>query len=215
MDCGDPRVTRLPTSSRRYQPSRSEFYLGRGDVDVDDDSEQEFLCPFCAKEFDIFELFCHFDEEHQVEVNDGVCPICAKRVGMDMVDHVTVQHGNILKISFRKFRRGGSSSLFSILRKELQDANQLLERSSHVLSLSSTGPDPLVSSFIYSSPIAEKSGIDEPHSLTEVRSIKESADDNNVESDEKLLLSDRDREEKAQRCEFVQGLLLSAILDIL
>jgi hypothetical protein len=29
-----------------------------------------------------------------------VCPICAMRVSVDMVAHITLQHGNIFKISF-------------------------------------------------------------------------------------------------------------------
>ena len=29
-----------------------------------------------------------------------VCPVCAKRVGMDIVSHITKQHGNFFKISF-------------------------------------------------------------------------------------------------------------------
>lgn len=38
-------------------------------------------------------------------INDGcvwlqVCPVCAMRVGVDMVAHITLQHGNIYKISF-------------------------------------------------------------------------------------------------------------------
>lgn len=28
-----------------------------------------------------------------------VCPVCATRVGVDMVAHITLQHGNIFKIS--------------------------------------------------------------------------------------------------------------------
>ena len=28
-----------------------------------------------------------------------VCPVCAMRVGVDMVAHITLQHGNIFKIS--------------------------------------------------------------------------------------------------------------------
>ena len=31
-----------------------------------------------------------------------VCPVCGKRVGMDLVGHITMQHGNFLKISFCK-----------------------------------------------------------------------------------------------------------------
>lgn len=29
-----------------------------------------------------------------------VCPVCAMRVGVDMVAHITLQHGNIFKVSF-------------------------------------------------------------------------------------------------------------------
>lgn len=29
-----------------------------------------------------------------------VCPICATRVGMDLIGHLTMQHGSYFKISF-------------------------------------------------------------------------------------------------------------------
>ncbi|RRT61248.1 hypothetical protein B296_00032707 [Ensete ventricosum] len=29
-----------------------------------------------------------------------VCPLCAARVGMDMIGHTTTEHANLLKISF-------------------------------------------------------------------------------------------------------------------
>lgn len=32
-----------------------------------------------------------------------VCPVCAMRVGVDMVAHITLHHGNIFKISFSDF----------------------------------------------------------------------------------------------------------------
>lgn len=32
-----------------------------------------------------------------------VCPVCALRVGVDMVAHIALQHGSILKISFSLF----------------------------------------------------------------------------------------------------------------
>ncbi|MBA0738046.1 hypothetical protein Gogos_011458 [Gossypium gossypioides] len=89
------------SSSRRHQ-SRSDLFLGGGyeEFDGDEDFKAEFLCPFCAEDFDIVGLCCHIDEEHPVEVKNGVCPVCAKRVGMDIVSHITMQHGNFLKISF-------------------------------------------------------------------------------------------------------------------
>ncbi|GKU85386.1 hypothetical protein SLEP1_g65 [Rubroshorea leprosula] len=94
-------VSSSSSSSRRYQ-TRSDLFLGGGyeEVDRDDDSKAEFLCPFCAENFDIVGLCCHIDEEHPVEAKNGVCPVCGKRVGMDFVGHITMQHGSFLKISF-------------------------------------------------------------------------------------------------------------------
>jgi hypothetical protein len=56
-------------SSRRYQ-SRSDLYLG--DVEGEDDLKAEFMCPFCADEFDIVGLCCHIDVNHPVEAKNGV-----------------------------------------------------------------------------------------------------------------------------------------------
>ncbi|CDO98805.1 unnamed protein product [Coffea canephora] len=92
---------RIAPSSRRFQ-SRSDVY-NVGEEYYEGGEEElrpEFLCPFCAEDFDIVGLCCHIDEEHAVEAKNGVCPVCAKRVGIDLIDHVTMQHGNLLKISF-------------------------------------------------------------------------------------------------------------------
>ncbi|KAL4370245.1 hypothetical protein AHAS_Ahas06G0046500 [Arachis hypogaea] len=78
----------------------SDMFLGFDENDGDDDIREEFLCPFCSEYFDIVGLCCHIDEEHPVEAKNGVCPVCTLRVGVDMVAHITLQHGNILKISF-------------------------------------------------------------------------------------------------------------------
>lgn len=44
-----------------------------GDVDGgEDELKAEFICPFCADEFDIVGLCCHIDEEHPVEAKNGV-----------------------------------------------------------------------------------------------------------------------------------------------
>lgn len=50
----------------------TEAYLGGDDLEVEDDYKQEFSCPFCPEEFDIVGLFCHMDEEHQMELKNGV-----------------------------------------------------------------------------------------------------------------------------------------------
>lgn len=45
---------------------------GHEETDRDDDLKAEFLCPFCAEDFDVVGLCCHIDEEHPVEAKNGV-----------------------------------------------------------------------------------------------------------------------------------------------
>ena len=40
--------------------------------DGDDELKAEFLCPFCAEDFDVVGLCCHIDEDHPVEAKNGV-----------------------------------------------------------------------------------------------------------------------------------------------
>ncbi|XP_074320355.1 protein DEHYDRATION-INDUCED 19 homolog 4-like [Silene latifolia] len=215
MDGGDLWSSKLSSSSfRRYQ-LRSDAYLG-DDLEAGDDYKEEFSCPFCADEFDIVGLFCHMDEEHQVELKNGVCPICVKRVGVDMVGHITMQHGNILKVQRRRrLRRGASNSMFNILRKELREGNRqsLFGGSSFGLSSSNPDPDPLLSSFIYSSNTADDLGKEESHSSKAECSLPETMVEKSIESVQQPALSKKDQEEKARKCEFVQGLLFSTMLD--
>lgn len=42
------------------------------EYDCEEESRPEFLCPFCAEDFDIVGLCCHIDEEHAVEAKNGV-----------------------------------------------------------------------------------------------------------------------------------------------
>lgn len=44
------------------------------DMDFGDDdfSQAEYSCPFCADDFDAVGLCCHIDEDHPVEVKNGV-----------------------------------------------------------------------------------------------------------------------------------------------
>ncbi|KAK9672961.1 hypothetical protein RND81_12G137600 [Saponaria officinalis] len=215
MDGGDLWSSKFSSSSfKRYQ-LRSDGYMG-DEMEVEDEYKQEFSCPFCADEFDIVGLFCHMDEDHQVESKNGVCPICAKRVGADMVGHITMQHGNILKVQRkRRLRRGAPNSMFNILRKELREGNRqsLFGGSSFMLSSSNPDPDPLLSSFIYNSSTAEDICKEEPHSSKPACSLPEAAVEKSIESAQQPALSKKDQEEKTRKCQFVQGLLLSTMLD--
>ncbi|CAL1397332.1 unnamed protein product [Linum trigynum] len=203
------------STTRRYQSRPDPFEEG----EVEDDSKAEFLCPFCAEDFDILGLCCHMDEEHPVETKNGVCPVCAKRVGMDIVGHITTQHQNFFKVQRkRRLRKGGSNTPFAILRKELRDGSlqSLLGGSSYFAS--TTEPDPLLSSFMFS-----PAGLSEPKSILPaaasdvatspaiVKPIEESLE--RVVEPSSNAVSDKDHEERSRRCEFVRGLVLSTILD--
>ncbi|KAG5632709.1 hypothetical protein H5410_004426 [Solanum commersonii] len=59
------------SSSRRYQP-RSEIRNLGEEYDSEEETMPEFLCPFCAEDFDIVGLCCHIDDEHTVEAKNGV-----------------------------------------------------------------------------------------------------------------------------------------------
>ncbi|EXB55049.1 hypothetical protein L484_006223 [Morus notabilis] len=200
---GDSWSARLSSASKRYQSalqSRSDMFMGFEEIDGDDDIREEFPCPFCSEYFDIVGLCCHIDEEHPVEAKNGVCPVCAMRVGVDMRK--------------RKSRKGGShSTTLSLLRKELREGNlqSLFGGSSCIVSSSNVAADPLLSSFIL--PMADDFvGVQPPFS-TETSTTKKSSAEN--VSERHVLsppLSVKDKEEKTKRCEFVHGLLLSTIL---
>lgn len=225
----DSWSARLSSASRSYKSalqSRSggtkwdgfdaELLMGLDEIEVaDDDIREEFPCPFCSEYFDIVGLCCHIDDEHPVEARNGVCPVCAMRVGVDMVAHITLQHGNIFKMQRkRKSRKGGSHSTLSLLRRELREGNlqSLFGGSSCIVSSSSAAPDPLLSSFIL--PMAEDYGSHQSHSSAESVTAKKSSSE--VVAERKVQqppLSIKDQEEKTKRSQFVQGLLLSTILD--
>ncbi|XLR18869.1 hypothetical protein HN51_065553 [Arachis hypogaea] len=228
MDSDSWISARLSTASRRYY-SRSDLYVGGVHEDSDggggggggggDDFRAEFLCPFCADEYDVVGLCCHIDEDHPREAKNGVCPVCAKKVGMDLVGHITTQHGNFLRISFslrkRRLRKGSSSSTFSILRKELREgALQSLLGGSSFISSSNSEPDPLLSSFIFNPVLSDESESAQPCPSIEAALVKESSNKSSLErKPQQVQLSDEDKVEKARRFEFVQGLLMSTILD--
>ncbi|KAI8531646.1 hypothetical protein RHMOL_Rhmol11G0152500 [Rhododendron molle] len=176
---------RLSSVSKHYQSvlqSRPDMFMDFEEFEGDDDIREEFPCPFCSEYFDILGLCCHIDDEHSVDARNGVCPVCAMRVGVDMVAHITLQHGNIFKISLcymqrkRKSRKGGSLSTLSLLRRELRDGNlqSLFGGSSCIVTSTNAAPDPLLSSFIL--PMADESIM--PHSASETVSVKKTTNEN-------------------------------------
>ncbi|XP_024014835.1 protein DEHYDRATION-INDUCED 19 homolog 3 isoform X1 [Eutrema salsugineum] len=208
---------RLASATRRYQlafPSRSDTFLGFEEIDGEEDFREEFACPFCSDYFDIVSLCCHIDEDHPMEAKNGVCPVCAIRVGVDMVAHITLLFKMQRK---RKSRRGGSHSTLSILRREFPDGNfqSLFGGSSCKLSSSSSSnvaADPLLASFI--SPIADGFFTSESCISPETGPVKKTSIQSLPERNaEKASLSAEDHKQKVRLSEFVWELLSSAILD--
>ncbi|OVA07449.1 Protein dehydration-induced 19 [Macleaya cordata] len=116
----------------------------------------------------------------------------------------------------RRFRKGGSHSTLSLLKKELREGNlqSLLGGSSGVVSSSNAAPDPLLSSFIYNMPMIEEPTTVQSHSFAESNPVEEISDEHVQERNvQPPALSDKDQEEKASRSQFVQGLLLSTMFD--
>ncbi|KAL8061568.1 hypothetical protein ABFS82_02G093200 [Erythranthe guttata] len=221
-------AARLSSASKRYQSALqtrsgmkwdgfdAEMLMGFEEIEVDDDIREEYPCPFCSDYFDIVGLCCHIDDEHPVEAKNGVCPVCSMRVGVDMVAHITLQHGNIFKMQRkRKSRKAGSHSTLSMLRRELREGNlqSLFGGSSCVVSSTNAAPDPLLSSFIL--PMVEDYETAPTHSSAESALVKKTTTATNSESRKvkQAPMSIKDKEEKAKRSDFVQGLLLSVMLD--
>ncbi|KAM3409945.1 hypothetical protein ACQJBY_002295 [Aegilops geniculata] len=236
MDSGDAWGRSSSTSSaaaaaRRLQ-SRYDLYMGFDDADaggeeVEARGAEAYNCPFCGEDFDFVGLCCHIDDEHAVEAKSGVCPICATRVGADLIGHLTMQHGSYFKISFfihstaandcqRRVRKvsSGSHSLLSLLRKDLRDGSlqSFLGGSSYVSNPPAAAPDPFLQSLICSLPVAEPSKDFRSESSDKTFLLNKFPDEKIVERAE-TSLSEKDQKERAQRSAFARGLVLSTIFD--
>ncbi|PWA66984.1 drought-responsive family protein [Artemisia annua] len=222
----DSWAARLSSStSKRYQyalqshrssSSSSDMFMGFEDIEMDDDViREEFPCPFCSGYFDIVGLCCHIDDHHHLDSKNGVCPVCAVRVGVDMVAHITLQHGNVFKMQQkRRSRKVGSASTLSLLRRELREGNlqSLFGGSSYLAQPANVAADPLLSSFIL--PMGDDLGSTQSNSLAESVAVTKSTSEKASErKPQSPPLSIEDKEERSRRSEFVQGMLLSTILN--
>ncbi|KAL3634636.1 hypothetical protein CASFOL_021690 [Castilleja foliolosa] len=186
---------RMHTYARRYQ-SRSEVFRGE-ECDGEEELRPEFLCPFCAEEFDVVGLCCHIDEEHSNEASNEMCPVCAKK-------------------RRRRLRRGGSNFSFSMLKKELGEGKfqSLLGGSSFPVSSTNDKPDPLLTTFMHNPPAIDEPSSDQLLSTIEACSMAQTTVKGpNNGAVEQQKMSDEDQKERARKCEFVHGLLLSTFLD--
>ncbi|KAG5567792.1 hypothetical protein RHGRI_003090 [Rhododendron griersonianum] len=90
----------------------------------------------------------------------------------------------------------------------------LVEESSRVVSSFDIAADPMLSSLIYNPPPADVPEIQLSSSTAEANIAEESSDKFSLgRIIDPSPFSNKDQEEKARRCKFVQGLLFSTFLD--
>lgn len=214
-NCWAARLSSASNTWMKRDGFDAEMLMRFEEFEANDDKREEYICPFCSEYFDIVGLCCHIDDEHPVEAKNGVCPVCSMIVGVDMIAHLTLQHGNIFKMQRkRKSRRAGSRSTLSLLRRVLREGNMqsLFGGLSTLVSSGNAASDTLLSSFIV--PMVEDLKSVPSHSSIESESSKKNTNDSIL--DRKVIqapLSFKDKEEKMKRCDFVQGMLLSMMLD--
>ncbi|KAJ8749416.1 hypothetical protein K2173_025460 [Erythroxylum novogranatense] len=215
----------LSGSSRSYQSTIKaltdlcvDFEEEELGIEGDDDLGAEYPCPFCTIDFDLVELCYHIDDEHHLEANSGLqaCPVCATRVGVNLVAHIQIQHGDMINsLQKLKFQQNDLHSTLSFLKKELEEeyVQSLVRVSSSTVSSSKLAPDPLLS-FLCIGPSSDKSETVQSDHSNEATSEEKSSNDKVLERNVHLTpMSSKECMEKAKRSEFVQGLLLSTVFD--
>ncbi|XP_060202993.1 protein DEHYDRATION-INDUCED 19 homolog 4-like isoform X1 [Lycium barbarum] len=159
----------ISTAKRHFnlQHHNSQFdRLSIDDFEVEEEARPDFPCPYCYEDFDIASLCSHIEDEHSCESKATVCPICSVKVVSDLLSHITLQHGHLLKVQRRRRLRKvaiPSSQALSLLGKDLREAHlQVLlagaSRSSSATS-SAAAIDPFLSSLGLNFPSSEAEDI--------------------------------------------------------
>ncbi|XP_010457264.1 PREDICTED: protein DEHYDRATION-INDUCED 19 homolog 2-like [Camelina sativa] len=202
---GSSRSYRSETAAK-YQ---SGPYLDLEEFDEDGDIAVDYPCPFCSDDYDLVELCRHIDDEHYQEDNNGTCPVCSKRVKMHMVNHITTHHRDVLKSEQKEmsYREDPYSSdkYFQSPHDEFPPFMNQHHTSKSVVS------DKFLS-FINNTPLPNQTELVQSDSSVEDKNlIKDSSAAKEGKSSSPLL--DSEQLEKAKKCQFVQGLLSSAMFD--
>ncbi|XP_076950364.1 protein DEHYDRATION-INDUCED 19 homolog 4-like isoform X1 [Bidens hawaiensis] len=185
------------------------------DEENEDESNMEMVCPYCSDGFDALGLCVHLEDQHPLEIKLGVCPLCATNLGKNMISHLIIQHESALKgLCKRKLHDDEPFSIVSLLRKKLQEHSRTFQReSASVTSLTNSETDPLLFSFVNNSTRSHEPQADsfaEP-SLSKILPKNETPLSNNDGDIPAGFFTSKDHEEKAQKSDFVQTILLSTI----
>ncbi|CAK7350543.1 unnamed protein product [Dovyalis caffra] len=219
-------TSRIAVAKRQYasQHHHQSSHLDRFNIDdfeVEEEVRPDFPCPYCYEDFDIGSLCSHLEDEHSYESKAAVCPICSVKVARDMLSHITLQHGHLL----RRVAIPNSQAL-SLLGRDLREAHlQLLlggggYRSNNTnANVSNAATDPFLSSLILNFPTSEAEEI----SKSVVTSVEDSPAKNAAPShmwkssfDPSLSHEEREKglKQVAGRVGFVQDMLLSTFVGI-
>ncbi|KAF8409199.1 hypothetical protein HHK36_005273 [Tetracentron sinense] len=229
-------TSRLAAAKRHFTLQHHQnSQLDRMNIDefeVEEEARPDFPCPYCYEDYDIASLCSHLEDEHLFESKVAVCPICSVKVARDMLNHITLQHGHLFKISFpyfdhlqrrRRLRRVAipNSQALSLLGRDLREAHlQVLlggggYRSSNA-NASNAANDPFLSSLVLNFPASEAEEISKSVvSTTEDISVKNVTSTQTWKPSFDSSLSYEEREEKMRqatvRAGFVQDLLLTTL----
>ncbi|KAK9269324.1 hypothetical protein L1049_001095 [Liquidambar formosana] len=218
--------SRLAAAKRQYAFYHNHnSHLDRiDDFEVEDEGRPDFPCPYCYEDHDMASLCLHLEDEHSFESRVAVCPICSVKVARDMLSHITVQHGHLLKLQRRRRLRKvaiPNSQALSLLGRDLREAHlQVLlggsgYRSSNA-NASNAATDSFLSSLILNFPSCEAEEISKSTSSNfEDTSVKNATSTNtwNTSFDSSLSLEEREKRirEATVRAGFVQDVLLSTM----
>lgn len=194
-------------------------------VDVEEEGRPDFPCPYCYEEHDLASLCLHLKDEHPSESRVTVCPVCSVKVARDLLTHIRMQHGHLLKLQRRRRLRRVAvpdSQTLSLLGRDLREAHlQVLlgggaYRSSTVAP-SAAATDPLLSSLIMNYPTSEAEEITKAvTSCTEDSSAKNTGSQQLWKSSFDPSLSIEERQKRisqdARKAMFMQDLVVSALL---
>lgn len=220
-------AARLAAAKRQHSLHHSQPQFDRlsiDDFEVDEDVRPDFSCPYCFDDYDIASLCSHLEDEHPFESKAAVCPVCTLKVGRDMLNHITTQHGHLFKIQRRRRLRRVAvphSSTLSLLSRELREAHlQVLLGGGALrsgINSSSTIADSLLSSLVLNFPGTEAEEISKSAaSIIDAKSAKSTTISQQWKACNEPSLSSEERAQKIKqatlRANFVQQLVMSTLL---
>ncbi|KAF7136614.1 hypothetical protein RHSIM_Rhsim08G0178100 [Rhododendron simsii] len=190
----------------------TDNHLNMDGSEGEDDSRAYFPCPFCYVEIELHGLCNHLQEEHCFDLKNAVCPLCAANLGKDPIGHFTVQHSHSVKRRKKTQKPGFWSNSSTMLGKDFRELSSFLGSSSISgrENVHDSAPDPLLSTFICNVPFSDpKCNQEDGCASTAAASTTSDVPSTvAVKPDE---FREEEYEEKMQRAEFFQQLVLSTI----